>query len=397
MQITRTPRLDLNPSSAERWTTCTASPQFILENYDKLPPSGTRFSEEGTTAHAVAAALLLGQPEPKDTPTPIDGAMRLHGWNYAEYVQNLQQPQSMLLVEQKLELWYMAGRHAIVDAAVLNPLNLHIVDYKYGEGVAVSPEGNLQAVIYAYSAGKGHNLADDFPVFIHIYQPRGRNAADGAAHVWETTWKDIKGLAIWQVQQAAEYILGRPDPRVPLVFQPSDKACQWCPAKGFCEARASTLLDGITAIEDAKPELPTLQALTEHQRILVERHGDEIIKWVKDVQAYNLEQMSAGNPLPGFKLVMSRGGNRYWTDPKKASELLLSETHLRREEVIEEKVIGPAGAEKLLGKRKFSAGLMNLIGRPEGRPEIAEEGDKREAVGANALADFTPVNDDEAR
>lgn len=381
------PRLDLNPSSAERWTTCTASPQFILENADKLPPSGSRFSEEGTTAHAVAAALLLGQPEPKGLTPPVDEAMRMHGWNYNEYVEALRAPSSLLLVEQKLELWYMQNRHAIVDAAVINPLSLHVVDYKYGEGVTVSPEGNLQAVIYAYSVGKGQQLADDHPVFIHIYQPRGRDSTGEPAKVWGTTWKDVQGLAIWQIQQSAEYILGKPDPRVPLVFAPSEAACRWCPAKGFCSARQATLLEGITVIEET-PSLPALTALTEHQRVLIEKHGSEIIKWVKDVQEFNLESAKAGKELPGFKLVMSKGGHRFWKDPKKAAELLLAETHLRKEEVIEEKVIGPAGAEKLLGKRKFSAEIVNLIGKPPGSPELAEVGDKREAIGESALADF---------
>lgn len=382
----RPPRLDLNPSSAERWTTCTASPQFILENHDKLPPSGSRFSEEGTTAHAVAAALLVDQPEPKDTPTPVDAAMREHGWNYMEYVQSLRAPQSLLLVEQKLELWYMQNRHAIVDAAILNPQDLHVVDYKYGEGVPVHPENNLQAVIYAYSVGKGQQLADDHPVFIHIYQPRGRSATQ-PEQVWETTWREIAKIATWTVQFHAEEILGRESGKL-VEFKPSEKACQWCPAKGFCSARQATLLEGITVIEEPVL-LPALNLLTEEQRILVERHGDEIIKWVKDVQAYNLEQMTNGNSLPGFKLVMSRGGNRYWTDPKKAAELLLSETHLRREEVIEEKVIGPAGAEKLLGKKSFGPELMNLIDRPAGYLEIAEESDKRPSALIDAKEEFS--------
>jgi len=390
--MNRPPRLDLNPSSAERWTTCTASPAFILENHDKLPPSGSRFSEEGTTAHAVAAALLQDQPEPKDTPTPIDSDMRWHGWNYSEYVQSLRAPQSMLLVEQKLELWYMAGRHAIVDAAVINPLSLHVVDYKYGEGIVVHPENNLQAVIYAYSAGKGHGLSDDFPVFIHIYQPRGRNATE-PAHVWETTWKEIAAIAVWTIQAMAEMILGREAAKL-VAFLPSEKACQWCPAKGFCLARQTALLEGLTVIEDAKPHLPAINVLTEQQRILVERHGDEIIKWVKDVQSFNLESMKSGKCLPGFKLVNGRSGDRYWSDPKKAAELLLGETHLRREEVIEESVISPAGAEKLLGKRAFGPALVNLISRNPGKITIAPESDKREAVMLKAESEFEVIEDE---
>ncbi len=160
----RTPRLDLNPSSADRWTTCTASPRFILDNWDKVPESSdTVYNREGTLAHAVAAAYLLNQPEPpsleyvEQTPLAVyqidpksrvpenqkkalevNVEMRRHGFFYSDYVESLRQPGSTLLVEQKLPLWYMPGRNAIVDAAVVNPDGLHIIDYKYGEGVPVS-------------------------------------------------------------------------------------------------------------------------------------------------------------------------------------------------------------------------------------------------------------------
>lgn len=134
------PRLDLMPSAADRWTTCMASPRFCLENADLIPADlSSKFSQEGNTAHEVAAAYLQDrEPNPDNCPTPIDGDMRMHGFDYAEYVQSLRHPDpgmSKLLVEQKQPLWYYPGRNAIVDAAVINPDSLHIVDYKYGAGV----------------------------------------------------------------------------------------------------------------------------------------------------------------------------------------------------------------------------------------------------------------------
>jgi len=148
------PRLDLNPSSADRWTTCTASPRYILENWELVPEdTDTIFSQEGTTAHEVAAALLQGRKPNEssayDCPVPIDKEMRWHAWNYFEYVTGLMSPGGVLLVEQKLPLWYMPSRNAKIDAAVSNPDSLHIVDLKYGAGVVVRTERNPQAVIYA--------------------------------------------------------------------------------------------------------------------------------------------------------------------------------------------------------------------------------------------------------
>lgn len=400
MSAKRPPRIDLNPSSAERWTTCTASPQFIMDNHDKIPPSDTVWSQEGTTAHEVAAATLQNRaPNLSQCPTPIDADMRLHGWNYAEYVTDLAEDGHKLLFEQKLPLWYMPKRNAIVDAAVINPDSLHIVDYKYGAGVVVDTEQNLQLVIYAYNiAATLDKLPDeDFPVTLHIYQPRGRAAEDKPVHKWETTWGEIAKLGKMIAETASDIIDGNLYPEWQPRFAPSEKACQWCPAKGFCQARVNALTEGIEPLvkfEDAPVfsggiALPSPTTIEHKQIIAVLRHGDQIKKWLEDVQDYALSYMKAGGTLPGFKLVLSRGGNRYWADPVKAAKAMLKDTLLREDEVYERKVISPPQAEKLLGKGKFPKELFNLVAKPPGQPVIAPEDDKRESCVIDAKSEFT--------
>lgn len=391
----RPPRLDLNPSSADRWTTCTASPGFILANWDKVPQdTSTRFSDEGTTAHEVAAAYLQDrEPRESECPTPIDEDMRWHGWNYMEFVAGLRQPGSTLLVEQKLPLWYMPERNAIVDAAVINPQSLHIVDFKYGEGVAVHPEQNRQAVIYAKSviASRKMILRADVPVSIHIYQPRGRNSGDSPSHTWETTWGEIETVANGIKSRADMIIVGSSG----VDFAPSEKACQWCPAKGFCAARQAALtgdIEALAVISEDAPSLPAPGTVSVEQLAAILKHKKELVRWLDDAEGYALTHMKGGGRIPGFKLVTSRGGNRYWSDPKKAAELLLENTVLKKSEVIEEKVIGPAAAEKLLGKNKFSVELTNLITKPEGQPMIATEDDPRESCLADARGEFEKLS-----
>lgn len=378
----REPRLDLNPSSADRWTTCTASPRFILENWDKLPiTTDTVYNVEGTRAHEVASSLLAGttlKEDPAYTPE-----MHRHGWDYMEYVEGLRKPGGRIIVEQKLPLWYMKERNAIVDAAVVNSDSLHVIDYKYGEGVVVSPVENLQASIYAACVGTmGAALPTDLPVFLHIFQPRGR-AAEEVPGVWKTTWYQLNHF-LRPVDEAALVIQAN-DPA--QQFAPSEKACQWCPAKGFCKARQNSLAEGLEVIDEVSASFPPPNMITETQMVAILKHKAAIASWMDDVEEFATERLKAGVPVPGFKLVLSRGGNRYWTDPKKAAELLLKETVLKRDEVVEEKVISPGGAEKLLGKRKFTGELMELIAKTPGVPVIALESDKREEV-VSAISDF---------
>lgn len=422
MKPKRAPRIDLNPSSADRWTTCTASPQFIFDNWDKLPPQDTEYNLEGTTAHEVAAAMLEDRaPREKNNdvcPVPVDGEIRWHGWNYAEYVRGLMGLKATLTVEKKFPLWYMPARNAMIDALVVNYIdcgegisvtdleNIHIVDYKYGAGIVVSPEENLQASIYARAVIEqkwaeetrewAEETREDLPVFIHIYQPRGRAAEDGAAHVWETTWGEIKKFTK-NTTNAAEAIQWASKNQghtltVGLIdFTPSDKACQWCPAKGFCPARQQAFIDeGIkdfSVITEAPKHLPPVKAVTVTQLVAMVKHGAAIKKWIDDAEEYAHGFMLGGGKLPGLKLVLSRQGNRKWSDPKKAAALLL-ESHLKKSEVIEETTISPAEAEKLLGKHKFGVELTSLIDRSPAKPVIARADDPREEYGAALANDF---------
>ncbi len=394
-QNRKAPRLDLNPSSADRWTTCTASPQFIMDNWDKIPPSSdTPYNMAGTTAHEVAAAFLENRkPNPAECPVPIDEDMLMHGWNYMDYVLTLREAKSRMIVETKLPLWYMPSRNAKVDVAIVNKNNLHIVDYKYGEGVVVHPERSLQATIYAQTIGAGMLPfpADDFPVFVHIYQPRGRAGETGPGHVWKTTWGEIAEIA-QEVNQKAQLIQENQVERLSALFgiqfAPSDKACQWCPAKGFCTARQASLAEGFEVI-DALTPLPkpgaSIISMQQVQRILT--HKAAMVSFLNDMEQWAEDFMKAGGKIPGFKLVTSKGGNRYWADPKKAAELLVKDTILKRSEVIEEKTIGPAAVEKMLGKGKMSVELSALITKPPGVPVLAPESDKREAI-ADAASEF---------
>jgi hypothetical protein len=401
----RTRKIDLNPSSADRWTTCTASPQFIFDNWDRCEDSDNVFNQEGTTAHEVAAAFLQDRkPDESDKekcPVPVNAEMRMHGWDYSEYVASLREPGSTLLVEHKFPLFYMEGRNAIVDAAVVNQNNVHIVDFKYGEGIIVDAVRNLQLSIYAIGLilsrfSETGNLDDgpssDFAITLHIFQPRGRDSAE-PFRTWETTWGELYHTGYFLVQQA-HVAQGKAPGEVE--FAPSEKACQWCPAKKFCESRWSYYTKDVEALAviDEKPlSLPAPNVISVEQIVAVLKHGSSIEKWIKDVESYALSFVKNGGTIPGHKLVLSRGGNRFWSDPDKAGKLLLQTTILREDEVYEKKVIGPAAAEKKLGKQKFNVALTNLISKAQGTPVLAPEDDKREAYVINASDEFGPIID----
>lgn len=395
----RKPRIDLNPSAADRWMTCTASPRYIRDNWNLLAEStDTAWNQEGTTAHEVAAAALQGRKvNAAACPVPTTKEMHRHAWNYMEYVEGLKGHDGAAVhVEQKLPLFYMQERNAMIDAVVVNHDDVHIVDYKYGEGVQVSPEGNMQCTIYAYVAVRDYATlpSPSTPVGIHIYQPRGRNAQT-PAKVWSTTVGEIAQVAT-RIAATAQTIINNAngDDTYKVKFAPSEKACQFCPAKGFCVARQKHFGADVKqlAVIDSNP-LPLSTTLTLEQRAAVLKHRGAIEKWLKDVAEDTQRLMTLGTKVPGWKLVMSNGGHRFWSDPAKAREQLLKNTILKREEVVTEKLVSPAEVEKLLGKKGVPVEVSNLIAKPNGTPIAVPEGDKRPSCIVNAEEEFDVVED----
>ena len=126
----------LSPSAAERWMTCPGS--VVLS--DGMPQKTSVFAEEGTQAHAVAEAWLRG----KDSDSDRD--MVEHVRVYVDHVTGLG---GKLHIEQRVKV--NDEVYGTADAVVWqdDAKHLHIVDLKYGAGVAVEVHGNLQLKIYA--------------------------------------------------------------------------------------------------------------------------------------------------------------------------------------------------------------------------------------------------------
>ena len=93
---------------------------------------------------------------------------------------------------------------------------------------------------------------------------------------------------------------------------------------------AFLLLFALAPMDSQPKTLPLPSALPIEQIVAVLKHKDMAIKWLNEVEQYAESRMSEGHNIPGFKLVLSRGGNRYWSDEKKAAELLTKTTVTRQ-------------------------------------------------------------------
>jgi hypothetical protein len=304
--------------------------------------------------------------------------MLVHVQKYVDHVKSHQTTGSRLVIEKRVPLYYMNGRNGVVDAATHNPDALYIDDLKYGVGVSVDAYENKQLAIYAESIIRQWEMIsrfeDNFPVHLSIIQPRDRNNPE-PVRTWSITRKELAlftsqiGAKAWQAMNTDGE------------FTPSDDACKFCPAKGICSAYAT---QGLVALpEPARViELPHSGSLTREQRVQVLRAKKVLIEWLEAVQSQEVAELLAGAEPQGFKLVEGKA-NRTWVDADAALKLL--NNHLTIDELRPRAdLISPAQAEKALKgielSTKFENKLRSLITRPEGKPTLVPEDDKRPAL-----------------
>lgn len=375
----------LSPSSAVRWMTCPGSVRMC----EGIPDTSSEASKEGTMMHTFSAMCLENNTNAADYIGVVDYETDLilqaeQAEAIQEYVDTVRSivtaNYGKLLVEQRLPIGQLTGEkgaHGTADAVILTMDELIVIDAKFGRGVAVDAEDNPQLMMYAAAAFLEHELAYDFKrVRMMIVQPRLNASPEWTIDVF--VLNDFMATVRFSAG-----LTQRPD--APLV--PSAKGCQWCRAKATCPAITNQIMDDFDTVV---PETADERDLA---RIMA--NADMIEKWVKAVRAEVERRLLAGEPVPGYKLVQGKKGNRQWANPEEAEETLKG-MRVKHDQMYDYKLASPTSIEKLakagdVGPRQW-AKIQNLITQSEGQPSVAPESDKRPALVTSATAsDFDDV------
>lgn len=382
----------LSPSSAVRWMTCPGSVSLCKD----LPDTPSKFAEEGTAAHELAETCLEAYRNTADysgkqmsNGYTVDDEMVLAVQDYVDYVRSVVKTTGgILMTEQRLPIDSItgeAGAHGTSDVVILAGDELIVADLKYGRGVAVDAEDNPQLQIYALAALREFSIVQDFTtVRMVIHQPRL-----GSVSEWVQTVEDLEAFGT-QVAIAAAATQAE---NAALV--PTDKGCKFCKAKATCPALIAKIqneikLDAAGLTGPTFNPVAAVSGLTDISTAM--QMVDAIEGWCKAVRAEVETRLLAGTPVAGFKLVQGKRGNRQWADAEEA-EALLKAMRVKHEEMYDYKVISPTSAEKLakanvIGPRQWPK-VQELITQSEGKPSVAPESDKRDAlVMAAAASDF---------
>ena len=364
----------LGASSAHRWLECPPS-AVAAEAY---PNEGTEYTREGTLAHEVAeiVARSLGAQKLADSsamkfPEGATAEMIDNAIDYSDYIAELKtSDDAIVLLEQRVDFsaWVPDG-FGTADCIIIQGDTMDVIDYKYGQGVAVSAANNPQEMLYGLGALNDYGFAYDIEhVHLHIFQPRIDNVS-----VFELTTAELLDWAEKVVKPTAEKAAkGRGE------YKPGAH-CRFCPHAGKCRALAKVCSEYVQT-HGLKVRVPVLAP---HEVAEVLEMEPLITLWLKRVKEQALTSMLNGEQVPGYKVVEGKLGNRKWTDELQALAALEAAGYLK-EDVTETKLLSPANMDKALGKKKAAELLGALIDRAPGAPTIAKESDKRPAYDQKA-------------
>lgn len=365
----------MSPSGAHRWMRCPAS--LLLEQ--TMPDSSSKYAEEGTRAHALAAAVLEGQPDlgPAD-----DISMVEYISDYAKLVREYAEG-GTLLVEQRVEFskWIdVPNSFGTADAVILHPDRLTIIDLKYGMGVEVDAFENEQLMLYALGCLHEFDWAGDFTeVVMVIHMPRRNYVGEYALPV-----DDLKAFA--EKAKAAAALALTPD----APYVPGEKQCRFCKAKATCPAIREEILDTVAADASDFDDLTQDNLLTSGNAEYLAsamRKVELVEGWCKSIRAEVERRLTANEEVPGYKLVEGRLGARKWRNAKEAEQVMKS-WRLKKDDMYDFSLISPTKAQKLLQDNpgRWSK-MQEHIDRTPGKPSVAPATDRRPTTSVTATAE----------
>ena len=357
----------LSASSSERWLNCPPSARLCEAYEDK----GSDYTAEGTDAHTLCEFRLkqaLGMPteDPIENLSWYNEEMEECAAGYAEYVVELLETAKLtcsdpvVMIEQRVNFsrWVPDG-FGTADCIIIADGVMNICDYKHGKGVEVSAVANPQMMLYALGALEiFDDIYDIDTVRMTIFQPRKANVS-----VYEMEKADLLEWADTDLTQKATLAYeGQGDFRC-------GEWCRFCKAKSECRERAAANL------ELARYDFQTPALLDDEEIAVILGKVDALTAWASDVKEYALQRAISGKEWTGWKLVEGRSNRKYTNDAVVAATVENAGF-----DPYERKVLGVTAMQKMLGKSRFEELLAPYIEKPQGKPTLVPESDKRPAM-----------------
>ena len=337
-------QLKLRPSSASRWIACPASAK--LSTLVPYQESGEA-AQIGTAIHALAETCYQLDTDPmKFIGQEVEGiTMTEENCDFAlEHIKAIwaiQDELGSVKVEQLFKLYEEPAfsLQGTADVVGISKDKLIIADLKTGRGYVDADSEQMK--IYALGALL-HSSLRPREVEFQIIQPH-----HGEKRVHRMS---VDELGVWE----SEVLLPAINDAISdaPTFNPSESACQWCPAKHICPAQKEQF--DIVAAQPNITVMPkedihqVMLSLTPTQISAILDKAPLVEKFIDAVKEHATKQMEEGAVIQGWQLQPKRA-SRKWID-ETAARQALTDAGLTDSQIFETELISPTQAEKLLAK-----------------------------------------------
>lgn len=374
----------VSASGAHIWLNCPPSVRLGAQ----FPDQGSSYAAEGTLAHAIAELKLRKQFEIMK-PSYYEGMLRelktnpnyqpeMDGYT-DEYIDCILKichgfpSKPYVAIERRLDFSHIVPEgFGTGDCIIIHEDELHVCDLKYGKGVPVSAQNNPQLRLYALGAVREYAMLFGIRrITTHIIQPRLDNfdaesltAEDLAA--WGET---IKPIAAQAYAGEGEFHAG--------------EHCRFCRARSKCAARARALLE----LEEPKARADQGDTLTDEEIGDILTRAITLTNWIESLETYAKEQLTAGKPIKGWKLVEGRSTAKISNYEQAVTKLTAA--GYDKALLYNTAPLGLTDLDKLVGSRKALKEIIgDLLIKPAGAPTVVPESDKRKPFAQKKLAEM---------
>lgn len=356
-----------SPSQLSRIIACPASAKYAKEFNNNT----SSYAEEGTMLHEVVADTLAKGIHPHwDKLTPEQQRAVESCVDYANEIEEgilFSGVVASISIERHVTLGHfnLPEIYGTADLIIQGEKELHVIDWKFGQGVPVQAEGNVQ--LKAYALGAMAQVAGpimdipDLEIVTHVAQPRLNSF----------TREKLTVVELMNFAEMLRGVINHAESTNPP-FNAGEEQCRWCNAKRSCEARhklANTLASEAFAMFKREP------GATDEERAELLLTAPMLITYLEEIKKDALAKMLQGQEFPGHKLVAGRS-SRKWDDPDKALKYLLGQG-VTEEELYERKFLTAPKAEKLRKGLKNDPEFIKLYVKTPGKPAVVPVTDKR--------------------
>lgn len=244
-----------------------------------------------------------------------------------------------------------------------------VIDYKYGMGVRVEAQNNLQGLAYLLGAIETLQLKNIGRTIFIIAQVR---LDDG----WSLAEYDREELNTYRekILRIVDRVKAVCNGEVPLEGNLCPGShCRWCKADGLCIAQKKDTFDMVDSSASELPLAERISTLTLDQQVAIFLRKTQIEDFLNAVAMNVQRTLESGVTHPDVKIVETNG-RRGWKDSTTPDDL--KELGVSDPTVVKISLKGIGEVEKAIGKGKIDH-LVVVGGK---KREVVHVSDKRSAV-----------------